>query len=344
MNAEQNVVKAQAGWSFLAKWVAGTTLTAAVGVALGFSVMWSVGEPLVERFGERMAFIAAVGLLGVLAGLGVAGGQAFALSDQGMKPARWLSYSAIGGQSGASIAGLLGSGMSESGASDTQVALILGSLLGLGIGLGQWFALRRSSMADRGANSMAWIAITAVSLVAALLIAFNLGGEGRELLAFTGFGLVFACLTGLGAAWLFGSTRPAIAVQIGILLVAGLLLAGCGGGSEPSVRFTEPRDGASVAAPVRIVMAAENFTVEPAGDGAVHDGAGHLHIMVNTPCIAAGQTIPKDETHLHFGDGSTETELALESGTHTLCLQSADGAHTALPGEGMTHTISVTVP
>ena len=36
--------------------------------------------------------------------------------------------------------------------------------------------------------------------------------------------------------------------------------------------------------------------------------------------------------------------VALEPGTHTLCLQAADGAHTALPGEGMTHTISITVP
>ena len=48
--------------------------------------------------------------------------------------------------------------------------------------------------------------------------------------------------------------------------------------------------------------------------------------------------------HLHFGDGSIETELALTPGEHTLCLQAADGAHTALPGEGMTHTISITVP
>ena len=135
--------------------------------------------------------------------------------------------------------------------------------------------------------------------------------------------------------------------QVGVLMALGLALGACsvtGAASEPGVRFAEPRDGASVSAPVRVVMSAENFTVEPAGDGSVHEGAGHLHIMVDTPCIEAGNTIPKDETHLHFGDGSTETELDLAPGSHTLCLQAADGAHTALPGEGMTHTISVTVP
>ncbi|CUS03314.2 ATPases of the AAA+ class [Candidatus Promineifilum breve] len=144
--------------------------------------------------------------------------------------------------------------------------------------------------------------------------------------------------------WGFVLRWVAITTLTFLLLAVGLLLAACGGASEPVVRFAEPRDGASVAAPVRVVMAAENFTVEPAGDGALHDGAGHLHIMVDTPCVAAGQTIPKDETHLHFGDGSIETELALTPGEHTLCLQAADGAHTALPGEGMTHTISITVP
>jgi hypothetical protein len=89
-------------------------------------------------------------------------------------------------------------------------------------------------------------------------------------------------------------------------------------------------------------MQAENFTVETAGD--VHDNAGHLHIMIDTPCLAAGEVIPKDDNHRHFGDGSTEADLELSSGTHTLCLQAADGVHIALEGEGMAHEISVTVP
>lgn len=110
---------------------------------------------------------------------------------------------------------------------------------------------------------------------------------------------------------------------------------------EPRVRISSPDSGDSVASPIHVVMEAENFAVEAAGE--IHEGAGHLHIMVDTDCLPAGEVVPKDDTHLHFGDGSTEADLELAPGEHTLCLQAADGAHFALPGAGMTHTIQVTV-
>jgi hypothetical protein len=53
--------------------------------------------------------------------------------------------------------------------------------------------------------------------------------------------------------------------------------------------------------------------------------------------------VPKDDTHLHYGKGQLEAELTLSPGTHTLCLQAADGAHIALAGEGMTQRITITV-
>jgi hypothetical protein len=343
MNAEQTVEQIPDSRSFIAKWVIVTTLTAATASMLGFGAMWSVGDTLSRLVGETFGWVIAGGTLGALVGLGIGGGQAFALGSSGRRvnPARWTLNSVIGGGVVTAVAFGLVSALSgpNPGSSNTLIGLILGSVLGLGIGVGQWLTLRRQLP-----GSGIWILITLVALLAAFIIGLNLGGEGREIIAVTAFGLIAAAITGLGAVWLFRGRNPAVAGQVGLLIVAGLLLAGCGGSTDPIVRFAEPRDGASVAAPVRVVMAAENFTVEPAGDGSVHDGAGHLHIMVDTPCVAAGDTIPKDETHLHFGDGSTETELALEPGSHTLCLQAADGAHTALPGEGMTHTISVTVP
>jgi len=51
-----------------------------------------------------------------------------------------------------------------------------------------------------------------------------------------------------------------------------------------------------------------------------------------------------NEMSRHFGDGSVESDLDLSSGTHTLCLQAADGAHIALEGEGMTDAITLFVP
>jgi hypothetical protein len=42
---------------------------------------------------------------------------------------------------------------------------------------------------------------------------------------------------------------------------------------------------------------------------------------------AAGQPIPKDDDHLHFGGGQTETTLKLKPGTHTLQLELGDVNH-----------------
>ncbi len=60
--------------------------------------------------------------------------------------------------------------------------------------------------------------------------------------------------------------------------------------------------------------------------------AGHLHVLVNEEFVPAGEVIPLDETHLHFGKGQTNTELTLEPGEYTLRLQMANGAHIAQDG------------
>lgn len=107
---------------------------------------------------------------------------------------------------------------------------------------------------------------------------------------------------------------------------------------DASVYFTEPEDGATVTSPVHVTFEAMAFTIEPSGE--IVEGAGHMHIMVNEDCFPAGEIIPNDETHLHYGDGQTEADLELEPGDYTLCLQAADGVHAALD---LTDTISITV-
>jgi hypothetical protein len=139
---------------------------------------------------------------------------------------------------------------------------------------------------------------------------------------------------------LAGREKPVLSTATVSLFLLVLLLAACS--SEPQVSFENLEDGETVANPVSVVMGAENFTVEPAGE--IQEGAGHLHIMIDVPCLAPGEVIPKDDNHRHFGDGSTAADLELASGDHTLCLQAADGAHVALEGDGMTHEISLTVP
>ncbi|MGQ0745120.1 MAG: DUF4399 domain-containing protein [Acidimicrobiales bacterium] len=107
----------------------------------------------------------------------------------------------------------------------------------------------------------------------------------------------------------------------------------------PSVRITSPADGATVTGPVKLVMAANGFAIEPAG--AVRDGAGHFHVMADVGCVAPGTIIPVGAADFnHFGKAQTEAELTLAPGQHKLCLQAGDGAHVALD---LTHEITVTV-
>lgn len=107
---------------------------------------------------------------------------------------------------------------------------------------------------------------------------------------------------------------------------------------QSSVSISSPADGAVVDSPFEVVMAAEDFIIEPAGD--VRNGAGHFHLMVDTACVATGDAIPDDGAHLRIADGSSETELALGAGEHSLCLQAGDGEHAALD---ITDEITITV-
>ena len=115
----------------------------------------------------------------------------------------------------------------------------------------------------------------------------------------------------------------------GVLAWLALIAAACSAETDARVFFIEPEDGATVTAPVAVEMGIENFIVEPAANG-VNEGRGHLHIMIDTPCVGARLTVPPDDQHLHFGQGQTTATLDLAPGEHFLCLQAADGNHTAL--------------
>ena len=100
---------------------------------------------------------------------------------------------------------------------------------------------------------------------------------------------------------------------------------------QPSVFFVEPLNGATVPITFTVNMSVTGLIVEPAGE--VHEGAGHLHILVDSDFIPAGDAIPKDEQHLHYGKGQITATLSLTPGEHTLRLQFANGAHIALEGD-----------
>ena len=108
------------------------------------------------------------------------------------------------------------------------------------------------------------------------------------------------------------------------------------------VFFVTPKDGATVPKRVDVEMGVEGKTVVPAGATERDPLKGHHHIIIDGSPIADMQIVPKDNKHLHYGDGSTKTTLLLEPGKHTLTMQFADGAHRSY-GEDWSATITVNV-
>ena len=109
----------------------------------------------------------------------------------------------------------------------------------------------------------------------------------------------------------------------------------------PQVFFVAPADGATVQSPVSFTFGAENFVIEPVGEGEIHEGAGHHHLGVDTDCLPVGEIVPEGDPWIHFGDASTQIEMQLEPGAHRFCLQAGDGEHRTLTDLSAVTSITV---
>ncbi len=136
--------------------------------------------------------------------------------------------------------------------------------------------------------------------------------------------------------------RPGIWRLSAAAFAGFLALAGNVEGADPVKRvfFVEPKDGAEVKSPVKVVMGVEGMTIKPSGG--VVAGTGHHHILINKGPMRGGKVIPTDPIHVHFGKGETEAELELDPGDYTLTMQFADGLHRSY-GKKMAHTIRIKV-
>ncbi len=92
-----------------------------------------------------------------------------------------------------------------------------------------------------------------------------------------------------------------------------------------SVFFVTPRDEDTVSNPVILNFAVTGMAVTTAGDNAPM--TGHHHVIIDAELPAMDMLIPADANHVHFGDGSSTTELNLAPGEHTLQLLFADYLH-----------------
>ena len=107
---------------------------------------------------------------------------------------------------------------------------------------------------------------------------------------------------------------------------------------RPSIDIVAPADGARVRSPLQMEVAVDDFRLAPSGRTV--DGEGHLHVIVDLPCLPPGSQIPKDDRSIHIGDGSAVFEIDLPPGRHELCVQVGDGFHVSV---AVVDTVEVTV-
>lgn len=92
------------------------------------------------------------------------------------------------------------------------------------------------------------------------------------------------------------------------------------------VHIISPSDGATVGQEVTVRFGLKGMGVAPAG--IEKEKTGHHHLLVDVNALPpAGQPIPADAQHIHFGGGQTQTTLKLAPGTHTLQLELGDRNH-----------------
>jgi hypothetical protein len=107
------------------------------------------------------------------------------------------------------------------------------------------------------------------------------------------------------------------------------------------VFFVNLKDGQKIKSPFKVKMGASGIALDSAG--ALRPASGHHHILIDAgDSLAAGTVVPKDSTHLHFGNAQKEAELKLTPGEHKLTLQYADGIHRSYGGK-LAASVTVTV-
>lgn len=112
--------------------------------------------------------------------------------------------------------------------------------------------------------------------------------------------------------------------------------------ADARVYIISPVDGATVGREVTVRFGLVGMGVAPAGVEKAH--TGHHHLLIDVATLpAAGQPIPNDAQHRHFGGGQTEAVLHLAPGTHTLQLELGDANHVPFAPPVVSQRITVHV-
>ena len=119
------------------------------------------------------------------------------------------------------------------------------------------------------------------------------------------------------------------------------LLPRTAAGKGASVFFMSPANGATVSNPITIEFGISGMDVVKAGDN--KPNSGHHHLIIDTDLPDPTLPIPADANHVHFGDGSTKTEITLEAGEHHLQLLLGDYLHIPHDPPVVSEPITITV-
>lgn len=98
--------------------------------------------------------------------------------------------------------------------------------------------------------------------------------------------------------------------------------------SRPDIEvyLIEPKDGAAVTNPVRVVFGLRGMGIAPAGVNSFN--TGHHHLLIDTDLPRLDQPIPPGTNSIrHYNGGQTEARIILLPGTHTLQLLIGDYGH-----------------
>jgi hypothetical protein len=106
------------------------------------------------------------------------------------------------------------------------------------------------------------------------------------------------------------------------------------------VYFIEPKNGAEIKGPVKVLFGLSGMGIAPAGTQ--KENTGHHHLLVDNPTVQPGP-LPQTEQVLHFGGGQTEATLMLKPGKHTLQLVLGDWKHAPHNPAVQSETITITV-
>lgn len=132
-----------------------------------------------------------------------------------------------------------------------------------------------------------------------------------------------------------------------VISFAAAILSPSALGETPSpkdaqVYFIWPHDGTVInGGKFWVRMGLRNMGVAPKGVN--KPGVGHHHMIVDSELPPAGQPIPSDRNHLHFGAGETEARVELPPGKHTLQLLLGDHDHVPHDPPVFSKRITVTV-